>query len=177
MQASRRCASDRPTDARPAPKPSGGAPNPRELTAAHVHAGCIWTASKCKVDPSRLDPCDVKKKRKCNKKTTCVWAGKTCMLKGSNEAIAAQLEDVQAQLQDASGVTDEVAASLQQTIDGLQDGPDDEGEEAEGEEAEVEPLPKGAFASHAELKAAVDAWAANTAETQAELGHISGWDV
>ena len=143
---------DRPPDARPAPKSSGGAPNPRELTAARVHAGCIWTFEKCKVDPTRLDPCDVKKK-KCNKRDACLWVGKACVHKGEG-ALVAQLEDMQSQLQDMSGVKDEaVEALLQQTIDAVQDGletvPDDE-----EDDAPAEPLPKGAFASPAGTLAA-----------------------
>ena len=107
----------RPPDARPAPSPSG-APDLRQLTAARFHVGCIWSAGKCKVDPSRLDPCDVKKKTKCNKRDACVWVGKACMPKGEGSTIIAQLEDMQ-----ASGIKDEAMETLlQQTIDAAQDG-------------------------------------------------------
>ena len=95
VRAPRRCAAAHPNaDARPAPSHSG-APDLRQLTAARVHVGCIWTAGKCKVDPSRLDPCDVKRK-KCNKRDACVWVGKACMPKGEGSTIIAQLEDMQA---------------------------------------------------------------------------------
>ena len=174
------------------------------LCAEHIgpscleHDGCIWTFEKCKVDPARLDPCDVKKKKKCNKRDACVWVGKACMMKGSNAAITAQLEDMQAQLQDTPDGKEEVAGMLQEVMDALQDGPKDDGavdepadeavadgpepndgrdEDSEQDEAPpADPLPPGAFSSWDQLYAAVDEWGRDETTAETTHGAISGWD-